>query len=41
MTSIIMMLTYLKYDVFNFLLDSKYQDLNISFKPVKLVKIMI
>ena len=38
MTSIIMILTYLKYHVFNFLLDSEYQNFNVSFKPVKPIK---
>ena len=39
MTSIIMILTYLKYHIFNFLLDSQYQDFNIlSIKPVKPIK---
>ena len=38
MTSILMILTYLKYHVFNVLLDSQYQDFNVSFKPVKPIK---
>ena len=38
MTSIIMMLMYIKYHVLNLLLDSQYQDFNISFKPVKPIK---
>ena len=39
MTSIIIILTYLKYHVFNFILDSQYQDFNVSFKPVKPIKL--
>ena len=35
MTSIIIILMYLKYHVFDFLLDSQYQDFNVSIKPVK------
>ena len=38
MTSIIMIITYLKYHVFNFLLNSKYWDFNISIKPDKSIK---
>ena len=38
MTSIIMILMYLKYHVFNFLLESKNQNFNSSNKPVKPIK---
>ena len=38
MISIIMILMYLYYHVFNFLLDSQCQDFNISIKPVKAIK---
>ena len=40
MTSIIMILMYLEY-VFNFLLDSQYQDFNTFNKPVKPIKFII
>ena len=38
MTSITMILIYLKYHVFNFLLDSHYQEFNKSNKPLKPIK---
>ena len=38
MTSIIMILMYLKYHVFKFLLDSQYQDFKVSIKLVTPIK---